>query len=268
MAEKKKPLVLITNDDGVHAAGINQLIEAVLPLGEIVVVAPDGPRSGMSSAITSTVPVRYELLKSGKNLKIYSCSGTPVDCVKLALNKLTDRKPDLVLSGINQGSNAAICVIYSGTVGATLEGCICGIPSLAVSLADYSPNADFSHAAQYGKTVAEKVIAEGLPKGICLNLNVPAIPDIKGLKICTQTKGYWAKEFKESTDAANRPIFWLTGEFFNEEPENINSDEWAIAQGYAALVPLQIDMTAYAFMAKIKDWEKLKYTPDTKAIRP
>jgi 5'-nucleotidase len=264
MAERKRPLILITNDDGVHAVGINQLIRTVRPLGEIVVVAPDGPRSGMSSAITSLVPIRYELLKSEENLKIYSCSGTPVDCVKLALNKLLNRKPDLVLSGINHGSNAAICVVYSGTIGATLEGCICGIPSIGVSLADYSSNADFSLAAEYGKIVAERVIAEGLPKGICLNLNVPATPEVKGLKICSQTKGYWAKEFKESTDAANRPIYWLTGEFFNEEPENINSDEWAIAQGYAALVPLQIDMTAYPFMAKIKDWEKLKsYTPGT-----
>ena len=256
MGKKNIPLLLLTNDDGVQALGLNRLIEAVRPLGEIIVVAPEGPRSGMSSALTVINPIRTTLLKKEEGLTIYSCSGTPVDCVKLGLNKLVDRKPDLLLSGINHGSNAAICVVYSGTVGAALEGCIAGIPSIGVSLTDLSPCADFSQAAKYGKRVAEKVLETGLPKGICLNLNVPNIPNVKGLKICSQTKGYWTKEFQETQNPFGQTVYWLTGEFLNEDPDNQYNDEWALAQGYAALVPLQIDMTAYAFLEKIKDWEE------------
>lgn len=256
MIKKNKPLLLLTNDDGVQALGLNRLIEAVRSLGEVVVVAPDGPRSGMSSAITAINPIRATLLKKEEGLTIYSCTGTPVDCVKLGLNKLLTRKPDLLLSGINHGSNASICVVYSGTVGAALEGCIAGIPSVAVSLTDLSFHADFSQAAKYGKQVAEKVLAFGLPKGVCLNLNVPNVSDVKGLKISSQTKGYWSKEFQETQDPSGRTVYWLTGEFSNEEPDNPWSDEWALAQGYAALVPLQIDMTAYDFIEKIKNWEE------------
>ncbi|MDR1632082.1 MAG: 5'/3'-nucleotidase SurE [Dysgonamonadaceae bacterium] len=256
MTDSKKPLILITNDDGVHALGINRLIEAIAPLGEVVVVAPDGPRSGMSSAITSMNPIRVSLLKDEKDLKIYACTGTPVDCVKIGIDRLLGRKPDLLVSGINHGSNAAVAVIYSGTVGAALEGCIIGVPSLAVSLTNYSHHADFSEAAKFGKSVAEKVLKEGLPKGICLNLNVPDIPKVKGLKVGSQTAGRWTKEFEEMKDPSGKSVYWLTGEFFNEEPGNENNDEWALANGYAALVPLHIDMTAYHFIEKIRNWEE------------
>jgi 5'-nucleotidase len=256
MTKTSKPLLLITNDDGFQAAGINQLIEAVRPLGEIVVVAPDGPRSGMSSAITSINPIRMQLLKKEEDLTVYSCSGTPVDCVKLGLNKILDRKPDLLLAGINHGSNSAICVIYSGTIGATLEGCINGIPSLGVSLTDYSPTADFTMAGKYGKIISEKVLKNGLPQGVCLNLNVPSVPDVKGLKVCSQTKGSWIKEFREAEDQVGKPVYWLTGEFSNEDPANEHNDEWALDHGYAALVPLKIDMTAYDFLETIKTWER------------
>jgi len=255
MEKKKKPLILITNDDGVQALGINQLIEGIRPLGEVIVVAPDGPRSGMSSAITSINPIRVSLVKKEEDLTIWSCTGTPVDCVKIGVNELTDRKPDLVVSGINHGSNSAVCVIYSGTVGAVLEGCIFGIPSLAVSLTNHAHDADFTQAVKYGKIVAEKVLQEGLPKGICLNLNVPDISDVKGLKVCSQTEGYWAEEFMESKDPAGKTVYWLTGEFRNADPDNSNNDEWALNQGYAALVPLRIDLTAYTALQKIKHWE-------------
>ncbi|GHU79787.1 5'-nucleotidase SurE [Bacteroidia bacterium] len=255
MIDSKKPLILITNDDGVNALGLSKLIEAIAPLGEVVVVAPDGPRSGMSSAITAINPIRISLLKNEDHLKIYSCTGTPVDCVKIGIDRILGRKPDLLVSGINHGSNAAVCVIYSGTVGATFEGCIIGVPSLAVSLTDHSPHADFSEAARIGKSVAEKVIQNGLPNGICLNLNVPDSPQVKGLKISSQTAGCWTKEFAEAKDPTGRSVYWLTGEFFNQDPDNVNTDEWALANGYAALVPLQIDMTAYDFMEKIKNWE-------------
>jgi len=257
MTKKNKPLLLLTNDDGIQASGLLSLIEAVRPLGEVVVVAPDSPRSGMSSAISVVNPIRATLLKKEEDLTIYSCTGTPVDCVKLALNKLSDRRPDVLLSGINHGSNAAVCIIYSGTVGAVFEGCITGIPAIGISLTDHSLNADFTQAAKYGKRVAEKVLATGLPDGICLNLNVPNISDVKGLKICSQTKGYWAKEFMEMKDPAGRAVYWLTGEFVNQEPDNTLSDEWALNRGYAALAPLRIDMTDYSFLEKIKDWEKL-----------
>ncbi|GHT26421.1 5'-nucleotidase SurE [Bacteroidia bacterium] len=256
MANSNKPLILITNDDGVQALGINKLIEAIRPLGEIVVVAPDGPRSGMSSAISSINPIRVRLLKKEENLAIYACSGTPVDCVKLALNEILERKPDLLLAGINHGSNAAICVVYSGTIGATLEGCINGIPSLGVSLTNHLPDADFTQAAKYGKSTAEKVLKNGLPKGVCLNLNVPAISDVKGLKICSQTKGYWTKEFRKDQDPFGHTVYWLTGEFLNEDPDNSYNDEWALNHGYAALVPLQIDLTAYGVLEEIKGWEE------------
>jgi 5'-nucleotidase len=255
MSIKKKPLIFVTNDDGVQAPGINRLIEEIRALGEIVVIAPEGARSGMSSAITAGRPIRLNIVKKEDHLTIYSCSGTPVDCVKLGINEVLERKPDLLLSGINHGSNAAICVVYSGTIGATIEGCICGIPSVGVSLCDLLPDADFSQAVIQAKKLAERVLAEGLPQGVCLNLNVPKGNEIKGLKVCSQTKGYWAKEFELTQDAAGETVYWLTGEFINEEPENERSDEWALNHGYAALVPLQIDLTAYSALEKIKEWE-------------
>jgi 5'-nucleotidase len=252
MTKENKPLLLLTNDDGIWASGLNNLIEAIRPLGEIVVVAPDLPRSGMSGAITHATPIRINLIKKEEDLTVYSCTGTPVDCVKLGLNKLLDRKPDMLLSGINHGSNAAVCIFYSGTIGAVFEGCLHDIPSLGISLTDLSPGADFTQAVKYGKQVAENVLAAGLPEGICLNLNVPDTPDVKGLKVCSQTKGYWTKEYMEMKDPVGRTVYWLTGEFLNEEPENKLGDEWALSQGYAALVPLCIDMTAYSFLEKIK----------------
>jgi len=256
MKGSEKPLILITNDDGVDALGINTLIESIAPLGEVLVVAPDGPRSGMSSAISAMNPIRITKVKIEKDLRVYSCSGTPVDCVKIGIDRLLDRKPDILVSGINHGSNAAICVFYSGTVGAVFEGCIVGIPSLAVSLTDYSPHADFGEAGRIGNLVAKKILQYGLPGGVCLNLNVPNIPKVKGLKISSQTPGRWTKEFEEMKDPAGRSVYWLTGEFFNHDPENTNNDEWALSNGYAALVPLRIDMTDYEFMKKIKSWEE------------
>ncbi|MDR2086743.1 MAG: 5'/3'-nucleotidase SurE [Dysgonamonadaceae bacterium] len=253
MSINRKPLILITNDDGISASGINQLIESVRPLGEIVAIAPDSARSGMSSAITAIHPLRLNLVKKEENLTVYSCTGTPVDCVKLGVNEVLRRKPDLLIAGINHGSNAAICVIYSGTIGATLEGCICGIPSIGVSLCDHSPDADFTQAAQYGRIVAEKVLTDGLPQGVCLNLNIPAGKEVQGLKVCSQTKGYWAKEFQLMQDPLGKTVYWLTGEFVNEEPDNEQSDEWALNHGYAALVPLQINLTAYRFLEKMRE---------------
>ncbi|MDR2626896.1 MAG: 5'/3'-nucleotidase SurE [Dysgonamonadaceae bacterium] len=250
MKQMKRPLILVTNDDGVQSSGIRALIEAVRPLGDVVVLAPDGPRSGMSSAITSQIPIKVREERKEENLLVYSCSGTPVDCVKLAINELLDRKPDLLLSGINHGSNAAICVFYSGTMGAALEGTIFGVDAIGFSLTDHSPDADFTDAAAYARKIAERVLKEGLPRGVCLNVNIPNTA-IKGVKICRQTRGQWVNEFYPSKDPQGNTVYWLAGDFRNDEPDNVHSDEWALAHGYVSVVPSKIDLTACEALNKL-----------------
>lgn len=250
-----KPLILVTNDDGVQAKGINCLIEGIRDLGNIVVVAPDGPRSGMSSAISAYTPLKVRKEQEEENLTVYSCNGTPVDCVKLAVGELLDQKPALLLSGINHGSNAAISMVYSGTMGAAIEGAILGINSIGLSLTDHDHDADFSVAVKYAQEIASKVLNESLPQGVCLNVNVPNIESPKGIKICSQTKGQWVREFKHEHQSNGERVFKLTGYFQNEEPHNKQSDEWALTQGFVAVVPTQIDMTKYEYMQKIKHWE-------------
>lgn len=254
-----KPLILVTNDDGLQAKGIQSLIESLVGLGEIVVFAPDGPRSGMSNSITSLVPIRYSLVKKDaqKDLTVYSCTGTPVDCVKLAINEILDRKPNLLVSGINHGSNAAICVVYSGTMGAAIEGCIFGVPSIGFSLTSHSMKANFDETQKIAHIISKQVLEEGLPEGVCLNVNVPDVNEVKGIKVCRQTKGQWIKEFVRGNDGAKREVFWLTGEFYNEEPDDEATDEWALAHGYASVVPTKIDLTAHEAISSIKGWEKL-----------
>ena len=250
-----RPLILLTNDDGFRAGGINALIEALRPLGDIVVLAPDGPRSGMSSAITSLYPLRIRKEREEEGLTVYSCTGTPVDCVKLAISELLGRNPDLLVSGINHGSNAAICILYSGTMGAALEGTIFGINSIGISLCDHSPDADFTQSAHYARIISERVLREGLPQGTCLNVNVPMGNDIRGIKVCTQTKGRWVKEFMPAQDPSGKDVYWLTGEFRNDDPQNTDSDEWALANRYVTVVPSKIDLTDYDSVSRLKHWE-------------
>ncbi|MDR1882036.1 MAG: 5'/3'-nucleotidase SurE [Prevotella sp.] len=254
--ENRKPLILITNDDGYQAKGINALMESVRGLGEIIVVAPDGPRSGMSSAITSLQPLRVRLIKDEPDLKIYSSTGTPVDCVKLGINELTGRRPDIVLSGINHGSNAAVAVLYSGTMGAAIEGAVFKIPSIGFSFLDHDHNADLSTTYKYARALTEQVLKDGLPAGTCLNVNIPK-GDIKGVKACRQTSGQWVDEFMVSKDGANKKIYWLTGEFANDEPHDENTDEWALAHNYVSIVPVKADMTDHDHLELIKAWENL-----------
>ncbi|MDO5663712.1 MAG: 5'/3'-nucleotidase SurE [Bacteroidia bacterium] len=249
-----KPLILVSNDDGYQAKGIISLIEAMRELGDVIVFAPEMHQSGMSSAITTLQPLRSRIYKQEEGLTAYMCTGTPVDCVKLALNEFLDRKPDLLVSGINHGSNAGISVIYSGTMGAAIEGCISEIPSLGVSLCEYSYDANFTHACEVAKKMAKTVLEKGLPKGICLNINVPS-GEIKGIKITSQTQGKWVNEYRRSADGNGRDVFWMTGNFENWEEDNVNTDEWALANGYAAVVPVKIDMTAHDFIPELKNWE-------------
>ena len=254
MNENKRPLILITNDDGYRAKGIKNLTKYLKDIADIIVFAPDQPHSGMSSAITSINPLRYFLYKKEENVTTYICNGTPVDCVKLAMSVL-EREPDMIFSGINHGSNAAISVIYSGTMGAAIEGCIHGIPSVGMSLCDFDPNADFSQSGIIASQIAQRIWKEDLPKGICLNVNVPK-GDVKGVLIASQTKGKWTNEFQASKDAMQKDIFWMSGFFDNWEKENKTSDEWALANGYASVVPVKVDMTHYELIDQLKHWEK------------
>ncbi|MDR1602789.1 MAG: 5'/3'-nucleotidase SurE [Tannerella sp.] len=253
---KEKPLILITNDDGINAKGLKQLTDSLHGLGNLVVFAPDGPRSGMSCAITSTAPLTCTMMQQGENLTVYRCSGTPVDCVKLAVNEILDRTPDLLISGINHGGNQAVCVHYSGTMGAVTEGCVIGIPSLGVSLSDYTPDADFSEAGRLGRMVAQLMLAKGLPHGTCLNLNVPDMAGrVKGIAVCRQAGGRWIREFDRETDANGQIQYWLTGDFVRDKPGHPDDDTRMLDCGYASLVPCRIDVTDYAFMDTLKTWQ-------------
>jgi 5'-nucleotidase len=248
---KDRPLILITIDDGVNAKGIRELTECLRDLGDLTVFAPDGPRSGMSSAITSLIPVSCTLVKEEQGLRIYSCTGTPVDCVKLAVNDVLDRKPDLVVSGINHGGNMAICVHYSGTMGAAIEGCILGIPSIGISLTDYAADADFGECCRLGRQLARRLLKEGLPEGTYLNLNVPNVPHVKEIKVCRQAAGRFINEYMRSENASGDPVYWLTGSFDEAMPRHPDNDMLALDSGYASLVPCRIDVTDYDFMQKL-----------------
>ena len=252
-----KPLILITNDDGILSKGISELIDMACTLGNVVVMAPDGPRSAQSNALTMAVPVYYQLERKEPGLEIYKCSGTPTDCVKLALNNVLDRKPDLLFSGINHGSNSGINVIYSGTMGAVFEGCVNEIPSVGFSICDHAKDADFSKAKVYFEQIARKVMIEGLPAGVCLNVNAP-MGDIKGVRLSQQTKGYWTEEFENRTSPHGQDYYWLTGYFLNQEPDNEQTDEWALSQGYVSIVPTRVDMTDYEAIKLLKSYEEIR----------
>ncbi len=251
-----KPLILITNDDGVMAPGIRHLVKFMLELGEVVVVAPDKPQSGMGHAVTMTVPIRLEKITVNSGHDEYSCSGTPVDCVKLAVNRVLKRKPDLLVSGINHGSNASISVIYSGTMSAAIEGSMETIPSIGFSLLDYRFDADFMPAKKYVQRIAKNVLDHGLPKGICLNVNIPAVKEseIKGVKVCRQARGNWNEDFDHRVDPMGKEYYWLTGEFMLHEDSN-ETDVWALKNNYISVVPTQFDFTAHNVISEINTWK-------------
>ena len=249
-----RPLILITNDDGYRAGGLQALIEAARPYGDLLVVVSTESQSGMSSAITVKVPLHVEKYAEEPGFTKYVSNGTPADCVKIALNKLATRTPDLLLSGINHGANSSVSVLYSGTMAAAIEGCMYHIPAIGFSLLDHSPKADFTPYIGYVRKMIEMVMKNGLRCRTCLNVNIPKIPvdDIRGIRVCRQTRGYWIEEFEHRIDPNNRDYYWLTGDFFNEEPHARDTDEWALKHHYISVVPVQIDMTCYKSMEKLK----------------
>ena len=251
--EQKRPYILITNDDGHEAPGINVLTRLMMEIGDVVVVAPDGPRSAQSNALTVTHPIRYKKIEEEAGLKRYCCTGTPTDCVKLALNEIVERKPDLIVSGINHGNNSAINVIYSGTMGAVLEGCENGILSIGFSIDTHSLEADFSHFGPYILKITNEALKNGLKRGVCLNVNAPKA-NIEGIRVARQADGQWVKEYDKRTDPQGRSYFWLTGYFENNEPDAKDTDEWAILNNFISIVPTKIDLTAYEAMEAIKGW--------------
>jgi len=253
--EENDKLILITNDDGLYAAGLKVLASVMEEFGKVVIISATESRSGMSQALTVKEPLRVKLLEETENRRIYACSGTPTDGVKLANNQLLERKPDILVSGINHGSNASVSVLYSGTMAAALEGCLYGITSVGFSLNSFSPTADFTVCEKYIRKVMQVLDGNPLPQGICLNVNIPAIPvdQIRGMRLCRQAMGNWQEEFEKRKDPMGRTYYWLTGFFQNSEPESTDTDEWALANGYVSVVPISADMTAYNYFDKLRD---------------
>jgi 5'-nucleotidase len=253
----KKPLILITNDDGITAPGIRTLIEVMTQLGDVIVVAPDKPQSAMGHAITvNNTLYLNKISKENDVVTEYSCSGTPADCVKIAVSEILHQKPDLCVSGINHGSNSSINVIYSGTMSAAVEAGIEGIPSIGFSLCDYSWNANFDAIKNYVKKIAEEVLKNKLPDGVILNVNFPKLEekDIKGIKICRQAKAIWEERFDKRQTPMGKDYYWLTGEFINHD-KGEDTDEFALANGFVSIVPVQYDLTAHHAIQQLNNWD-------------
>ncbi|MGB3183373.1 MAG: 5'/3'-nucleotidase SurE [Cyclobacteriaceae bacterium] len=253
-----KPLILVSNDDGITSKGIRHLVDIMKRIGEVIVVAPNSPQSGMGHAITIGNTLRLDETEIFEGVMAYECSGTPADCVKLAKNYvLKDRKPDLVVSGINHGSNTSISVLYSGTMSAAIEGALEGMPAIGFSLCDYGASADFSHTEEYVERIVRQVLDHGLPKGVALNVNFPPKRNetLKGMKVCRQARAKWQEQFEQRFDPNGRRYFWLAGNFVNFDKGEDN-DEWAIANNYVSIVPCQYDMTAHHAIGYLNDeWE-------------
>jgi 5'-nucleotidase len=255
---EKRPTILVTNDDGITAPGIRKLIEIMQRIGEVVVVAPNKPQSGMGHAVTVTSMLRLFEMPSENRHPEYSCSGTSVDCVKMALKVVLGKNPDLIVSGINHGSNASINILYSGTMAAALEGAMENIPSIGFSLDDYSHDASFEGFDHFIEKITKNVLRNGLPPATCLNVNIPAAEPgaIKGIKIVRQGQGFWNENYEKRTDPFRRHYFWLSGKFEKTDPDHITeTDIWALANNYIAVVPVKVDMTAYEAIETVKSWE-------------
>ena len=250
-----KPLILISNDDGITAPGITALIAVMKELGDVIVVAPDKPQSAMGHAITINHPIRLTKVDMHPGVTAYQCTGTPVDCVKLAIDQILPRRPDLMVSGINHGANSSINVIYSGTMSAAMEAAIDGMTSFGFSLCDYAWDADFESIKPYIHKIAKETLKRGLPYGTLLNVNIPVPEDkvIKGIKICRQAQAKWKEDFEERKDPFNRSYYWMTGQFINMD-KGQDTDIWALDNGYISVVPTQFDLTDHQRMALLNQW--------------
>lgn len=254
MIQNSRPLILVTNDDGYQAGGIRQLTEMLLPFGEVVVVAPDSGRSGAAMAITSQIPVSLKLVEQRPGVTVYACSGSPVDCVKLAFHSVVQRHPSLLVSGINYGDNSGINAHYSGTVGAMLEGCLKHVPSLAFSSCDFDTSHDFMPFAPVVQQVVQWTLNHGLPVGGCLNVNFPSGSSYKGIRVARQDEGAWLGEWQELPPHRDgKRHFWLTGNYRSDNPMDETTDKVALSQGYVSITPTTIDLTHYALLEQLKE---------------
>ena len=246
-----RPLILISNDDSIEAKGLHHLVETVAEYGDIIVAAPDDPQSGQSSSLSVNRPLRITEHPDYNGARMFSVSGTPVDCVKLALHAIVPRKPDIMLSGINHGSNSGNAITYSGTMGAALEACTVGIPSVGYSLLHHSLKADFTFTTPFIKTITEAVLKSGLPPYMCLNVNIPALVEPVGMKVCRAAKGHWSEEYKRYLDPSGKPFYWLTGRFCNDEPDATDTDEYWLSQKYVSVVPATPEQTDFKAIPEV-----------------
>ena len=255
----RKPLIFITNDDGIHAKGLETLIEILRPAGRLLVVAPERGQSGMAHAITMNRPLTLKKIADEADLAVHVCNGTPVDCVKIAFDYLLSggEYPSLAVSGINHGSNSAINVLYSGTMGAAVEASFYGIPSIGFSIMGPAEDADFATAAHFVPRIVETVVREKPDMPLCLNVNIPCLPveAIKGIRTCRQTRGFWREDFERRQDPRGNDYYWLSGHFCNAETAAGDTDEWALAHGYVSVVPVQVDLTDYRQLDAMKNWK-------------
>jgi len=249
--------ILVCNDDGIFAPGIKALVEAVKEFGTLTVVAPDSPQSGMGHAISVGKPIWAGVSHDfGPDVKAWETSGTPADCIKIATGQLMDKRPDLIVSGINHGSNSSISVFYSGTMSAAIEGVLEGIPSIGFSLLDYSMEADFAAAKQVVRTIVRRALAHRMPENVALNVNIPKLPaaELRGIKITRQSAGRWVEEFDKRKDPYGRDYYWLMGQF-DLQDDGQDTDGWALRNGYVSVCPVQIDVTAHHALARLNNWE-------------
>lgn len=253
--QEKRPFILVSNDDGYGAKGIRELVRMLSPLADILVCAPDGARSGYSRAFSATVPLTLKHIDKREGVETWACNGTPTDCVKMALSQLCHgRRPEMVVGGINHGDNASVNAHYSGTMGVVMEGCMKYIPSVAFSLCDHDPDADFTPLEPVVKAITQRVLSDGLPTGVCLNVNFPVAAAFRGVKACRMAKATWGREVETHHHSRGYDYYWMVGQYTNDEPEAEDTDNWALTHGYVAVTPTTIDLTAYDFLGTVRGW--------------
>lgn len=248
-----RPLILVSNDDGYKAKGINSLLEVLKEFGDVIAVAPHTGRSGKGCSITSEVPIKVWKVREEDGLQVYACTGTPCDCVKVACHAITPRTPSLVVGGINHGDNSAVNAHYSGTMGVVLEGCMKGIPSIAFSHCSHSEDADFAPTLPYIRRIVSEVLKRGLPTGSCLNVNFPDSPSYAGVKVCRQAMGTWVNEWESHRHPRGGEWWWLTGEFERHDSDE-DADRIALDNNYVTITPTKIDFTDYTLLGDMQGW--------------